>query len=191
MVGANNLSLLDMPDEILLRIISYLPRKDVFWIAGFTCKRLLAIACEINNVIEIAEETLLGDNEVKSRESRESERVDQLFQWKEISASLTHLIIPNETSWKVCNQIFQQISSQYWEEVGIVVIFKIRSPKTKQKLLKYIGDHCTSLQGFYITSYSGNEFSQLDEVIGKVSNKCRTLKELNLQGCYDITDEGI
>ena len=192
MVESNTLSLLDMPEEILVRILFHLPKQDTFWVAGFTCKRLLTIACEINNVIEIDEENrLLGDNN-DGNKNKESDRVAQLFKYKEIAASLTHLILPNETSWKLCNQIFRQISSQYWEEVGIVVICKIKASKTKAKLLKNIGDHCTSLQGLYITSYSsdGNKV-EVDDVIGKVSNKCKTLKELNLQGCYDTTDEGI
>ena len=190
MVRAYERSLLDMPDEILLCIFAYLSHRDKFWEAGFTCKRMLAIACEINNVIEIDEENrLLGDdNEIKS--SKESERVNQLFEYKEVAASLTHLIVPNETSWKLCNQIYREITSQTWDEVGIVVIFKIKSAKTKAKLINNIGEHCTSLQGLYITNYSSNEV-QMDEVIGKVSYKCKSLKELNLQGCYDITDVGI
>ena len=188
-VESYTLGLLDMPDEVLQRILKHLPKLDMFWSAGLTCKRLLAIACELNNVVEIDEENkLLGDNEIKRGESQ---RVDQLFEWKEVAASLTHLIFPNETSWKFCNQIFQEIMDQTWEEIGIVVIFKIKSVKTKAKVLANIGDYCTSVQGLYITSYSSGEIHQMDEVIGKVSNNSKTLKALNLQGCYDITDASL
>ena len=88
--SADTLSLLDMPDEILLNILRQLPKQDMFWAAGFTCKRLLIIACELNNVIELDEENkLLGDSD--AIKCKETERVDQLFEWKEIAASLTHL----------------------------------------------------------------------------------------------------
>ena len=187
MVGIYTLSLLDMPDEILLRILMHLPNQDLFWVAGFTCKRMLAIACELNSVIEVDEENrLLGDNEVKSKEA---ERIDELFEWREVAASLTHIIVPNETSWKLCNQICRHIRFQNWDELGIVIIFKIKSLHTVNTLLARIGDYCTSLQGLYITNYNGK--FQMDNVIEKVSKNCSTLKELNLQGCYEITDEGI
>ena len=158
----STLSLLDLPDEVLLSIFKFLPKYDMFWSAGFTCKRLLSVACELNNVIEVDEENkLLGDSKVQSREA---ERVEQLFRWDEITNSITHLIVPSETSWKLCNQILSHIYVEDRDQIGIVMICKIKSSSIKGNLLTHIAKHCRSLQGLYITNYSQGHI-RIDQII--------------------------
>ena len=48
-----NLTLLQLPVEILVKILSPIPESEIFWNVGFTCKRLLDIALSMIRVIEL------------------------------------------------------------------------------------------------------------------------------------------
>ena len=57
----NKQSILDFPNEILFHIISYLPKDEVFWTIGLTCKKLFLISCEETTVLKIRNDSKASD----------------------------------------------------------------------------------------------------------------------------------
>ena len=84
-----------LPNEILLKILSYLPREDWFWTVGLTCKKLFWVICGIlGNQLRL--------NDIKSDEMGGDEmkrvvktRLQYLAMYKEILQSIYVLVMDN------------------------------------------------------------------------------------------------
>ena len=90
--------LLNLPDEILLNILSWIPTLDVFWCAGLTCQKLFALTCEIlNNTIELREVGTTGGETKCSiiEELRVADRLEEVFRRNEILSCVSHVIVPS------------------------------------------------------------------------------------------------
>ena len=51
----SHVDLLDLPFEILCKILSYLSQDDIFWNVGFTCQTLLQACLENIQFIQVSE----------------------------------------------------------------------------------------------------------------------------------------
>ena len=84
-----------LPNEMLLKILSYLPREDWFWTVGLTCKKLFWVICGIlGNQLRL--------NDIKSDEMGGDEmkwvvktRLQYLAMYKEILQSIYVLVMDN------------------------------------------------------------------------------------------------
>lgn len=88
---------LHFPDEILLKILSCIPKLDLFWCAGLTCRKLFALSCDLlENTIELRERSD-KDNNGKSiiDELRQAARLEEVFRRHEILECISHIIIPS------------------------------------------------------------------------------------------------
>ena len=65
----------------------------------------------------------------------------------------------------------------------------MNSAHSKAHLLQKVARFCTTLEGLYIINYSGN--TPIDGVIRNVVRNCRSLKDLSLEGCSELTDGGL
>ena len=89
--------LLNLPDEILLNILSWIPTLDVFWCAGLTCQKLFALTCEIlNNTIELREVDSSSENKFSLiAELRLADRLEEVFRREQILNCVSHVIVPS------------------------------------------------------------------------------------------------
>ena len=89
--------LLEFPDEILMNILSRIPKLDLFWCAGLSCRRLFGLSCEmLDNVIELREKP----NKIDAKQDIGAEllqhyRLDQIFRMNVILNCVSHIIIPS------------------------------------------------------------------------------------------------
>ena len=88
--------LLWLPDEILVSILNWIPKLELFWCAGLACQKLFVLSCEIlNNTIELRE---AGDNTESKNiisELRQADRLEEVFRRNEILNCITHIIVPS------------------------------------------------------------------------------------------------
>ena len=88
--------LLWLPDEILVNILNWIPKLELFWCAGLTCQKLFSLSCEIlNDTIELRE---LGNNtEGKNiiAELRQADRLEEVFRRTELLDCISHIIVPS------------------------------------------------------------------------------------------------
>ena len=92
------LHLLDFPDEILIKILFCIPKLELFWCAGLTCKKLFGLSCDIlNNTIELRESScdqIIGSKSIIA-ELRQADRLEEVFRKNIILECISHIIIPS------------------------------------------------------------------------------------------------
>ena len=103
-VQAEKLTLLRLPNEILLQILSQLPRKDLFWNVGMTCQKLFVITCDI-----LKNQVQLG-GKIIYRELDSRLRIQRISRYKQTLESIVHLTIKVGTTGYV-TQIFMAKST--------------------------------------------------------------------------------
>ena len=75
--------LLDLPNEIILHIPSFISKEELFWTIGLTCTKFYSIACEFNdNKIEVSDN--INDYKVS---------LNKISKYLEVLLSITHLVI--------------------------------------------------------------------------------------------------
>ena len=75
--------LLDLPNEIILHIFSFISKEELFWTIGLTCKKFYSISCEFNgNKIEVSDN--INDYKVS---------LNKISKYLEVLHSITHLVI--------------------------------------------------------------------------------------------------
>ena len=83
--GNAALNILDLPAELIMKILSPLPEAEIFWNVGFTCKRLLHVSLSMVRVIEMA----LDFNDIENT----LRRIHELYSNQEILESINHIVI--------------------------------------------------------------------------------------------------
>ena len=98
-------------------------------------------------------------------------------------------MLDNSYASKETRDILERISNSSHVS-GLKFIFRMSSVHSKAYLLRKVARYCTRLEGLYIINYTGN--TPIDDVINNVVTNCRSsLKHLCLEGCCDLTDEGL
>ena len=88
--------LLSLPDELLVDILSWIPKQELFWCAGITCQKLFSLSCEIlNNTIELREANNNYECKNMIAELREADRLEEVFRRTEILDCISHIIVPS------------------------------------------------------------------------------------------------
>ena len=92
------LQLLEFPDEILIKILFCIPKLELFWCAGLTCKKLFGLSCDfLNNIIELRESSCDENMGRKSiiAELRQADRLEEVFRKNVILECISHIIVPS------------------------------------------------------------------------------------------------
>ena len=77
----------DLPTELIVKIICYLPKEEVFWGIGSSCLRYLSIALSItNSYIELPSEQYMSKDIMTYLE-------ENVFSWQEVSDAIMCLLI--------------------------------------------------------------------------------------------------
>ena len=102
------LHLLDFPDEILIKILSLIPKLELFWCAGLSCRKLFGLSCEmLDNTIELREKPNKCDSKADiGAELLQHYRLDQIFRTNVILNCVSHIIIPSY-SHKCVGKLFE------------------------------------------------------------------------------------
>lgn len=160
------LGILDLPNEIILHIFSFIPKEELFWTIGLTCKKFYKLSCELNgNKIEVTEKL----NDYKGS-------LIKISRYLEVVLSITHLVIwwhPEDyiglneslngnftkfTRYKKETSIEKVPLLRY--SPGVILVFKTDSGKRfveshaalHRKILINVlklAKQCSNLQGFY------------------------------------------
>ena len=77
--------ILDLPEEVILHLLKYVPENERFWNFGFTSEALLVLSLKAVTIIDIGEDRQLN--------SAKRLRLKQILQTDEIAKSIKHLII--------------------------------------------------------------------------------------------------
>ena len=77
----------DLPTELIVKIICYLPKEEVFWGIGSSCSRYLSVAlCITNTCIESPSEQYMSKDIMTYLE-------ENVFSWQEVSDAIMCLLI--------------------------------------------------------------------------------------------------
>ena len=111
----SELHLLDFPDEILIKILSFIPNLELFWSAGMSCRKLFGLSCErLDNTIELREKLNKSDAKADiGAELLQHYRLDQIFRTNVILNCVSHIIIPSYSHncfGKSISNIFNKIN---------------------------------------------------------------------------------
>ena len=202
-VQAEKLTLLRLPNEILLQILSQLPRKDLFWNVGMTCQKLFVITCDIlKNQVQLSGK--ISYHELDSRL-----RIQRISRYKQTLESIVHLTIGSEedSCLKDCTCTVISTSSPIHQQ-GLLLRVSI-SRHDFNCLFNHLKiQKLTQLKGLFIKNdvaivlllnYVINELSDFEKckieclgLIGFRSDQCEaivgvlgsTLKYLNISKCY-------
>ena len=92
-----DINLLDFPDEVLVNILSYIPRLDLFWCAGLACTKLFSLSCDmLDNTIELRESTSVDEmSQNIMGDLRHADRLDEIFRTRKALDCISHIIIPS------------------------------------------------------------------------------------------------
>ena len=82
MVLSNAFPLMELPEELISEILSYLPREDRLW-SCIVCKRFLKILFGFNN----------GVFELFMSQTKLEKHLKQILECKDISGIITHFIV--------------------------------------------------------------------------------------------------
>ena len=85
-IQSKQIDLISLPNEILFRIFSSLPKNELFWSIGQTCQKFFVITCNI------LEHTISLGNELSYQEQF-NVRLMQLEKYKEIKQSIEYFFL--------------------------------------------------------------------------------------------------
>lgn len=91
---AENKKLLDLPNETLVKICSYLDKNNLFWNVGLVCLRLMNITFTVNRTIVIPcqgnhKHPISITEQDETKENQALQRIKMVFQYKEIAQCVT------------------------------------------------------------------------------------------------------
>ena len=134
--GKINLTLLQLPVEILVKILSPIPESEIFWNVGFTCKRLMDIALSMIRVIEL-------DLDLKDiRDTRN--KIKKLYSRNEVIANINHLVICQD--FRKNTALYQNINTRN----GKILLVCGRLELLNEGILIHLLNQELILQSLYI-----------------------------------------
>ena len=192
-IRSKQIGLITLPNEILFRIFSFLPKNELFWSIGQTCQKLFVITCNI-----LDHKVSLG-NEISDQEQF-NVRLMKLLQYKEVKQSIEHFFLGGSDSYYFHDNLKKIKKASILGLCNGLAILCNREVTTEEADDIFNGlRKLTNLKGFFIFRDSLcsqdplqppseipnlNSISQLICEYLSISN-CQTLERLGLIGFTD------
>ena len=163
-------AIITLPNEILFRIFSLLPKDEVFWNLGLTCQKLFVITCDI-----LEHEIFLG-GESSSQEVYDM-RLKELQRYKEVKELVGYFFFAGGDSYRFKDNldIVKEKSSSERSNDLIVVYKKCIMISEAEKIFDGLRKF-TQLKGLFIfrdTTYLDNPLIPPNEIpsLGSISKQ--------------------
>ena len=192
------MNILNLPEELLYEIFSYLKYEDLVWKVAFTCTAFLNIVLEKIHILEI--------------DARKDQHVfgkaQKLLLLENLSSSIQHLIVSRESDDKKSEEL-QTLKLEDRQHISIF----LRSRRITDTELLYITQRCKLLKGLVLNKCCMLSFTSFDDVccnlknlqaikilgniqltdktVRTISSNCIELRTIHLVDCTSITDAGI
>ena len=168
-----NLTLLQLPVEILVKILSPIPESEIFWNVGFTCKRLLDIALSMIRVIELD----LDLKDIKDTRNK----IKKLYARQEVINNVSHLVICQD--FRKNAALYQNINTRN----GTILLVCGRLELLTEGILIHLMNQNLTLQSLYIIGY----IHITERILTRVGKYYSNLYTLDLAGCVELNDCGV
>ena len=192
------MSILNLPEELLYEIFSYLRHEDLIWKVAFTCTKFLDVVLEKIHILEID----------ARKDQYVFAKAQKLLHLENLSGSIQHLIVSRESDDKKADEL-QKLKLEDRQNISIF----LRSRRITETELLYISQKCKSLKGLVLNKCLMLSFSSFndiccnlrnleairifgsiqfkDKAVQEVSLNCLELRTIHLVDCTSVTDAGI
>ena len=142
------MNILNLPEELLHEIFSYLKQEDLIWKVAFTCTTFLDVVLEKIHILEID----------ARKDQYVFAKAQKLLQLQNLSTSIQHLIVSRESDDKKSDEL-QKLKLEDRQNISIF----LRSRRITDTELLYISQRCESLKGLVLNKCLMLSYSSLND----------------------------
>ena len=174
----NNMTLSDLPVELLYNIFSYLSKEDIFWGIGLSCRKLLNVSLgAIPNFIELQEI-------ISNYEDLMTFFKQNVFQWNEVRDIITCVVICDS----IDNAVKTYETSRYISKYdGITLSLSCVSFSSDLQVSSFL----SPLRNLMCLILDSLNWSPSDELFIELDKKYENLRYIQLAKATEISDEGM
>ena len=194
----SEMNILDLPEEVLIEIFSYITQDELLWKVAFVCTSFSKIIMEMTSILEIQAPK---DNYIFSK-------TQKLLYLENISSSVKYLIVSRESD----DKRIEELKTLKLNERRNICIF-LRSRRIEDTELLYIAQKCRYIECLVLNKCCMLSFSSFNDTCSKmdrlttlkilgstqltdqnahdISSHCTQLKTIHLLDCTKITDKSI
>ena len=166
--GNLELTLMSLPDELIVKIIDFLSDKDALWKLGFVSQRLLRLSLTSVKIIHIK------DNDPS--------RLEILLPFDIVRNVIKHAILTKHTHTIGRQKLLHEMKND--SKDGDSNILDFLGEPTDKEILN-LAKHCQNLESLYLIDC--DKIS--DKAFITLSKSCTRLKTLNMCNCRHLKDE--
>lgn len=162
------LSLLSLPEELIVKIINYLPNGDALWNLSFVSQKLLRLSLTSIKVIHLT--------------PRDISHLESLLRFELVRNVIKHAILTKHTQSIGRAQLLQVMKNSSKDGDTNILDF-LGEPTEKE--IQIVGHHCQNIESLYLIDC--DKIS--DIAFTSLSKSCRKIRTLNMCNCRHLKDE--
>ena len=164
---SNTLNIMDLPEEMLMKIIRFLPADDALWKLGFVCKTLLRLSLRAVKIIPISD--------------RDPSKLETLTRRRMLNDVIRHAIMTKHTDSIGRRKLLYNMKRD--SKDGKSNILDFNGEPTDEDIL-VVAKNCKNLESLYLIDC--DRISDL--AFGVLLKSCKRLKTLNICNCRQLKD---